>query len=221
MRHHWFQHEHMRQRMLHRMGGRGDIGGRGRFATDEEPLVRGRRFSSDDLQLLLLAELGLQPSHGYELIKAIDARARGCYRPSPGVLYPALAFLEDTGLVEARVDQNRKSYSLTDAGRKHLAAEAESIALLHARLAHLARRMERMQRALSAAEGNGDDAPPSDGWLDEYVDARRALKRALLLRDGAGHEEQRRIAALLRETVKRIEASDPRTNPRTNPPSDE
>ena len=50
----------------------------------------GRRLASGDLQLLLLALLAEKPSHGYELIKAIEQRSGGFYVPSPGMVYPAL-----------------------------------------------------------------------------------------------------------------------------------
>ncbi|MCO8648820.1 PadR family transcriptional regulator, partial [Burkholderia multivorans] len=65
-------------------GGRGGRGGFGDFGDDGMP--RGRQFTSDDLQLLLLALLAEQPSHGYELIKALDTRSSGFYSPSPGMV---------------------------------------------------------------------------------------------------------------------------------------
>ena len=38
-----------------------------------------------------------QPRHGYELMKGIEERMGGGYSPSPGVIYPTLAWLEDMG----------------------------------------------------------------------------------------------------------------------------
>ncbi|CCN02736.1 conserved hypothetical protein, partial [Bordetella bronchiseptica Bbr77] len=58
---------------------------------------RGRKFSADDLQLMILALLEEGPSHGYELIKALGARSRGFYTPSPGMVYPTLTWLEEAG----------------------------------------------------------------------------------------------------------------------------
>lgn len=55
---------------------------------DNEGWRRGRKFSADDLQLLLLSLLEEKPSHGYELIKALETRTNGFYKPSPGVVYP-------------------------------------------------------------------------------------------------------------------------------------
>ncbi|MBR8181619.1 PadR family transcriptional regulator [Burkholderia ambifaria] len=185
-------------------GGRGGRGGFGDFGDDGMP--RGRQFSSDDLQLLLLALVAEQPSHGYELIKALDTRSNGFYSPSPGMVYPALTYLEEVGFVASQAEGNRKRYALTDAGRAHLDAQRERVDTLFARLTHLARKMEFMRRAFageSAATDAPDDAQP--GWLPEFVEARLALKRALLHKSAADADEQRRIAAIMRRATAEIE----------------
>ena len=65
-------------------GAHGRHGGFGGFGGgDDENLTRGRKFSSDELQLLLLALLEQQPSHGYELIKALQSRSNGFTAPAP------------------------------------------------------------------------------------------------------------------------------------------
>ncbi|MBU9445545.1 PadR family transcriptional regulator [Burkholderia multivorans] len=190
-------------------GGRGGRGGFGDFGDDGMP--RGRQFTSDDLQLLLLALLAEQPSHGYELIKALDTRSSGFYSPSPGMVYPALTYLEEVGYVASQAEGNRKRYALTDAGRTHLDAQRERVDTLFARLTHLARKMEFMRRAF-AGEASGADASGAAaqddaqaGWLPEFVDARVALKHALLHKSAASPDEQRRIAAILRRAIAEIE----------------
>ena len=45
------------------------------------------------------------------------------YTPSPGMIYPALTYLDEIGHAEASADGNRKLYTITDAGREHLAAQ--------------------------------------------------------------------------------------------------
>ncbi|AFQ51928.1 PadR family transcriptional regulator [Burkholderia cepacia] len=185
-------------------GGRGGRGGFGDFGDDGMP--RGRQFSSDDLQLLLLALVAEQPSHGYELIKALDTRSNGFYSPSPGMVYPALTYLEEVGFVASQAEGNRKRYALTDAGRAHLDAQRERVDTLFARLTHLARKMEFMRRAFageSAGSEAQDEAQP--GWLPEFVEARLALKRALLHKSAADADEQRRIAAIMRRATAEIE----------------
>ncbi|KAB0686112.1 PadR family transcriptional regulator [Burkholderia territorii] len=185
-------------------GGRGGRGGFGDFGDDGMP--RGRQFSSDDLQLLLLALVAEQPSHGYELIKALDMRSNGFYSPSPGMVYPALTYLEEVGFVASQAEGNRKRYALTDAGRAHLDAQRERVDTLFARLTHLARKMEFMRRAFAGESAGGeaqDETQP--GWLPEFVEARLALKRALLHKSAADADEQRRIAAIMRRATAEIE----------------
>ncbi|MBI1379209.1 MAG: PadR family transcriptional regulator [Frankiales bacterium] len=72
--------------------------------------------------LMLLAE---EPMHGYQLMQAIADRSNGRWTPSPGAIYPALAQLEDEGLVTVTAESGRKVAALTDAGRA-LVADAEA-----------------------------------------------------------------------------------------------
>src|SRR6266702_2881566 len=111
----------------HRGGGRGGRfgGGPGGFGGDGDGFPRGRKFSSDDLLLLLLSMIDAQPSHGYELIKALETRSNGFYSPSPGMVYPALTYLEELGYVTVQLEGNRKRYELSEAGREYLAGNRE------------------------------------------------------------------------------------------------
>jgi DNA-binding PadR family transcriptional regulator len=184
-------------------GGYGGFGGGpGGFGGDGEGFPRGRKFSSDDLQLLLLSLIDAQPSHGYELIKALETRSNGFYSPSPGMVYPALTYLEELGYVTVQLEGNRKRYELADAGREYLAANRERVELMLARLTHIARKMDSVRRAFAGE-------PPADvsegGWVPELNEARRTLKNALLRRDNAPADEQRRIAAILMRAAKEIE----------------
>ncbi|MFM0502774.1 PadR family transcriptional regulator [Paraburkholderia caffeinilytica] len=189
----------------HRGGGRGGRfggGGPGGFGGDGDGFPRGRKFSSDDLQLLLLSMIDAQPSHGYELIKALETRSNGFYSPSPGMVYPALTYLEELGYVTVQLEGNRKRYELSEAGREYLATNRDRVELMLARLTHIARKMDSVRRAFAGEE-------PADisegGWLPELTEARRALKHALLRRDNAPAAEQRRIAAILMRAAHEIE----------------
>jgi hypothetical protein len=55
----------------------------------------GRFLEHGDLRFVVLALIAEQPRHGYELIKELEDRTGGANRPSPGVIYPTLALLED------------------------------------------------------------------------------------------------------------------------------
>ncbi|HTY70887.1 MAG TPA: PadR family transcriptional regulator [Actinomycetes bacterium] len=109
--------------MKHHMHHRGPGGPRGpRFAGGRRGGAR--RGDVRGAILLLLAE---RPMHGYQLMQEMSARTDGAWRPSPGAIYPALAQLEDEGLVVVTREGGRKLASLTDAGRAELEANAESI----------------------------------------------------------------------------------------------
>ncbi len=62
--------------------------------------------------------------NGYQMIRSIAERTGGVWRPSPGAIYPALAQLEDEGLIE-QADGGGKVYRLTDAGRAEVDAAAD------------------------------------------------------------------------------------------------
>jgi DNA-binding PadR family transcriptional regulator len=182
-----------------RFGGPGGFGG-----GDGDGFPRGRKFSSDDLQLLLLALLDAQPSHGYELIKALETRSNGFYSPSPGMVYPALTYLEELGHVTVQLEGNRKRYELAEPGRQHLANNRERVELMLAKLTHIARKMDSVRRAFAGEEQLD---PAEGGWLPELIEARRALKHALLRRDNVPAAEQRRIAAILARATVEIESN--------------
>ncbi|HTH60636.1 MAG TPA: PadR family transcriptional regulator [Paraburkholderia sp.] len=175
------------------------MGHRHHHGRSEEGLPRSRRFGSDDLQLMLLALIAGKPSHGYELIKALDARSNGFYAPSPGMVYPALTYLEELGQVSVETEGNRKRYAIAEAGSARLAANKPRVDAIFARLEEIARKMDSVREAYA-----GGDAAESD-WLPEYVAARYALKRALHLRTGLPAAEQRRIADILSRAVAEIE----------------
>jgi DNA-binding PadR family transcriptional regulator len=190
----------------HRGGeGPGDFGDRfgegfGRGFGDGDGFGRGRKFTSEDLQLMLLVLLAERPSHGYELIKALDARSNGFYSPSPGMVYPALTYLEELGYVSVTLEGNRKRYELSPEGRTYLETNRERADLILAKLTHFGRKMEVMRRAMA-----GEDPAEGSGWVRELIEARRALKRALLRRTDVAPEEQRRIAAILARATEEIE----------------
>ncbi|HEY4096420.1 MAG TPA: PadR family transcriptional regulator [Baekduia sp.] len=86
---------------------------------------RGRRARRGDVRgaaLLLLAE---EPRNGYGLMQVIEERSGGVWRPSPGSVYPALAQLEDEGLIRSTEHDGRKTFELTDEGRAHVEQNRE------------------------------------------------------------------------------------------------
>jgi transcriptional regulator len=83
------------------------------------------------LDLIVLQLLRDEPTNGYDLMLRIQAVSKDVLNVNAGSLYPALYRLEDRGLVgadwaETAAGRKAKVYSLTAAGRRHLAAERET-----------------------------------------------------------------------------------------------
>jgi PadR family transcriptional regulator len=83
------------------------------------------------LDLLILKALSRGPMHGYGVADWIHASSQDVLNVEEGALYPALHRLEVRGLLSSEwgsSENNRRAkfYSLTAAGRKHLAQETES-----------------------------------------------------------------------------------------------
>jgi DNA-binding PadR family transcriptional regulator len=74
-------------------------------------------FDHGDLRWVVLGLLAEKPRYGYEIIKELEERVGGEYSPSPGVVYPTLTLLEETGLATvSEQNGNRKLYALTPEG---------------------------------------------------------------------------------------------------------
>lgn len=76
-----------------------------------------RRQRRGDVRTAILAVLGEQAGHGYEVIQAIEEKSGGRWRPSPGSVYPTLQQLEDEGLVRSTEREGKRVFELTEAGQ--------------------------------------------------------------------------------------------------------
>lgn len=96
---------------------------------------RGRMFGQGELRLALLALIAENPSHGYELIKAIEEMTGGDYAPSPGAVYPTLQLLEDEGSIEeAEAEGSKKPFAATAQGLEELEDRRDEVKALLRRL---------------------------------------------------------------------------------------
>ncbi len=181
------------------MGGEG-FGGQG-FRT-------GRKLGSGELQLLILALLAEKSCHGYEVIKALEERSGGFYAPSPGMVYPALTYLEEIGHATVQPDGAKKLYSITDEGRAHLEKNRATADAILEQLARIGSRMDTVRRAFSG-EAPADDVDADRpgfsfrGYKEAWL-ARRELKAALHERKHSSPEEYQRIAEILRRAAEEI-----------------
>jgi DNA-binding PadR family transcriptional regulator len=157
----------------------------GPFAMGGGP--RGRMFGQGDLRLLLLALIADKPSHGYDLIRTIEAKFGGTYAPSAGAIYPTLTLLEEQELVESNTETGgKKSYSATLAGRQFLAENSEQVKAL----------MTRIDIMASAKDGS---AIP-----DAILHAVQTLRHAVLAKGGWSGAEAERIKGILEKAAREI-----------------
>ena len=171
----------------------------------------GRKLASVDLQLLILGLLADKPHHGYEIIKALDERSKGFYVPSPGMVYPALTYLEEIGHATIEAEGTRKLYHITEAGRRYLDENRSTVAALFAQFERVAERMEHVRRALHAEESGEESAGEHERrGSKELVRARRELKLALADVWDCSPEEQQRVADILKRAAADIIGKEPR-----------
>lgn len=176
-----------------RRGRRGQCGPEGRFGgrgKHHGGRLRRRPLDYGEMRLLLLALIGEGPRHGYELIKAVEEMFGGSYAPSPGVVYPTLAWLDDMGFAAAEEEPGgRKSYRLTGAGEAFLKEQAAAVAGLQARI-------------------NAGSAPGRPDVPSPILRAMENLKLALRLRMQEGQiepEAAARIAAAIDTAAQAVE----------------
>lgn len=109
--------------------------------SPETAVIASAKKGSADL--LILALLEEQDLHGYEIARRIEERSGGTLRFTLASLYETLYRLEERGLLHGRwLEQpgkrRRRSYRLTESGRKVLAAQRRDWALFIAALTQVA-----------------------------------------------------------------------------------
>jgi DNA-binding PadR family transcriptional regulator len=205
----------------HRHGG-GFFGGHGRHGRGGGDGIRtARKLGAGDLQLLLLLLLQENPRHGYELIKAMESRTSGYYSPSPGVIYPALTYLEEIGFASVEAEGNKKLYRISDTGTAFLKENQQTAEAMLNELTEIGRRFARATKAMNEDEGaeeTGEESELGTWPLDErsfgrvsrresiveIMQARHDLKHALMEQFRASPEEHKRIADILRRAAAEI-----------------
>ena len=134
------------------------------------PWAGHHRARRGDVRWALLHVLEDGPRHGYELIRELEARSGGRWRPSAGSVYPTLQLLEDEGLVTSEDREGKRVYAVTDAGRQALAEQQQ---------------------------GGHQWTPPWEGADDEHAPLREAamsLMAAAMQAASSGNEQHRQVA---------------------------
>ena len=198
----------------------GHFGRRGdffdRFGGPGGPGMKpGRLLTSEDLHLIILALISEKPSHGYEIIKEIERRSSGIYTPSPGMIYPALTYLEEASFAVSEADGTKKLYRITEAGAEYLAKNREQVDALLQRLAHWGEKISHFREQVAQEEeteerwGGSPREQQRKEWREmkaEFHELRRELKSALFEKLSATLEEKKRVLAILKKAIQEIRA---------------
>jgi DNA-binding PadR family transcriptional regulator len=188
------------------LGGFSDgFGGRGMRA--------GKMLAAGDLQLIILALLSEKPRHGYEIIKAVEEHCSGIYTPSPGVVYPALTYLEETGFTVSETEGTKKLYRIAAPGIEHLAKHRADADQMLEQLGRFGKKMAQFQRQFVEEEVAGEEwgGSPRDQekkeWRQlkaEFQELKHQFKAALFEKLHASMEEKQRVLEILRRTIQEI-----------------
>jgi DNA-binding PadR family transcriptional regulator len=78
----------------------------------------------------ILESLGEKPMSGSEIMNEIEARTNGRWKPSPGSIYPLLAWLQDSSHIKELPEKQSgmKRYELTESGKTLLEEQRKIIA---------------------------------------------------------------------------------------------
>jgi DNA-binding PadR family transcriptional regulator len=174
--------------------------GFGGFGSNE------RFFGRGDLKYVILELLRDQPRHGYDIIRALEDRMRGYYRPSPGSVYPTLQMLEDLGYVTSSQQEGKKIYTITDEGRRYLNEQQSTIDDIRSRI---------------SAGWDAAQRPEVSDLMHEVQQLARALFRlgTRSLQDTERLRQMRDLVARWRAELEAFER-EPRTSPAGAPPSE-
>jgi DNA-binding PadR family transcriptional regulator len=162
------------------------FGGRGPGEFGFGPRGRGgRKARRGDIRTAALLLLAEEPRNGYQIMQEVQERSEGAWRPSPGSVYPALAQLEDEGLIRSEEIDGRKAYRLTVDG--------------------LAQVEERDPERPAPWEQIGGDTPPKAVELGKIMrEVAFAFMRVMRTGSESQQEQARKVLADVRRELYRI-----------------
>jgi DNA-binding PadR family transcriptional regulator len=116
------------------------------------------------LRYQVLKLLSEKPMSGSEIMNEIEKKTDGHWKPSPGSIYPLLAWLQDKGYIKEATEQEAgvKRYMLTDQGKAFLEE-------------HVKRREELRKRFRHFGPGPGFMGPM---WFEFYPEKAKELRKA-------------------------------------------
>lgn len=162
------------------------------------------------LRLQVLELLSEGPKSGSEIINEIERRTGGLWRPSPGSVYPLLAWLQDSGYIREvpSGEPGIKRYTLTEKGKQLLEEQRRSYELFSAGKALF---------ALPLASGLLMRIPPerSEELKNSLINFFRALiGLGLALGERFDEEALREALAILNEAAEKLRGIEKRVRGR-------
>ena len=198
-------------------GGRRRFGWFGGHGWHGGPGMRpSKMLGSEELQLVILALVSEKPRHGYEIIKALEEHSSGIYVPSPGMVYPALTYLEEVGYASAEAEGNKKLYRLTETGTEYLTKNKATADDALDQLKRIGRRIADFQKQYTAENEAAEDlsATARNKSREEqrqilqtaahYRELRDAVRGVLYEKLDASPEEIDRVTAVIRKAIEEI-----------------
>lgn len=166
------------------------------------------------IRMGLLILINKKPAHGYEIMKEINNRTQGFWRPTPGGVYPILRDLEKSSYIkghwETQKNRKLKVYKITKSGQAILRRAIVKQAEISSNISNLFREFAR--DVLNIEEDTQIPEIPSmfSAFLDEKNDSTQTLERLEHHRRHA-IEGIKKMREELKELDKRI--SNLKTNP--------
>jgi DNA-binding PadR family transcriptional regulator len=109
------------------------------------------------IRIATLILLSKKPHHGYELMKEIEVKTKGFWRPTAGGMYPILKNLQESGYVhgewDAKTRRRKRIYKITKTGRTVLRRALAKENLLAANMRNL---FEEYMKSVLEVESNPD-----------------------------------------------------------------
>jgi DNA-binding PadR family transcriptional regulator len=197
-------------------GGRGGFFGGsfgGGFRGGGPGMRTAKMLASGDLQLIILRLLSENPRHGYEIIKAVEEHSSGVYTPSPGMVYPALTYLEEMGYAVAAAEGTKKLFTITAEGTEYLNKHRVAADDLWNQLAIFGRKLANFRKQFAEDEdvadhfGSGSSGAAHSDWQQmraEFRGLRDEMKAAIYEKLNSSMEEKRRVLDILRRAIDEI-----------------
>lgn len=153
------------------------------------------------LRFLVLKLLKEKPMSGAEIVEEIERETGGRWKPSPGSIYPLLAWFQDKGYTKElpKEEDGMKRYMLTEKGKRFFEEQAKFGERLRKKLEFLAPMLVSGFQIGIDSEKLREIREPARRFITTLLDLRMAMKENLTERTA------REVAQILNEGAEKLE----------------